>query len=120
VASLPVARQKRLFEQHPEAVKSAGWGSNWAEVRGELRNIRHAGYSLSFGELDETNVGIAAPVFHEPGVPPAALIVVMPRDRYDAGDPDSIADAVQQAAAAISERSHARRAVGAGLALPRP
>lgn len=113
LASLPVARQRRLFEQYPKAVESAGWGRNWEEFRSELRNIRRAGYALSFGELDKTNVGIAAPVVHEPGVPPAVLIVVMPRERYDAADPKAVAQAVKDAAAAISARSQARRELAA-------
>ncbi len=115
VASLPVARQKRLFHQYPKAVESSGWGRSWDEFRGELRKIRRAGYAMSFGELDAHNVGIAAPVFHEAAVPPAALIVVMPQDRYDAVDPKAIAQVVKDAAAAISERSQARREVATSV-----
>ena len=113
LASLPAARQKRLFEQYASAVETSGLGRSWEEFRTELRKIRRAGYALSFGELDVANVGIAAPVFHEAGVPPAALIVVMLRARYETSNPKMITQAVTEAASAISARSQARHALAA-------
>jgi DNA-binding IclR family transcriptional regulator len=108
LASLPVARQKRLFQKYPDEVEASKLGGTWEEFRAELRRIRHAGYALSLGELDSTNAGIAAPVFHEAGVPPAALIVVMPRARYDSSNPKTIAQIVTDAASRISLRTEQR------------
>lgn len=115
LASLPVARQKRLFLKYPEDAAASKLGGTWEEFRAELRHIRRTGYALSLGELDSTNAGIAAPVFHEAGVPPAALIVVMPRARYDAGNPEMIAQIVTDVASRITARAEQRRQ---GAALP--
>ena len=109
VASLPLARQKRLFLKYPDEAEASKLGRNWEELRAELRRIKHAGYAMSFGELDSTNAAIAAPVFHEWGVPPAALILVMPRARYDTSNPKMIAQIVVDAAYRISRRAEQRR-----------
>lgn len=105
LASLPVARQKRLFLKYPEEAAESKLGGTWDEFQAELRSIRRAGYAMSLGELDSANVGIAAPVFHEPGVPPAALAVVMPRARYDTADSEEIVRTVREVAARISLRA---------------
>lgn len=115
LANLPVARQKRLFLKYPEEVEASKLGRSWEEFRAELRGIRRAGYASSLGELDSTNAGIAAPVFHEADGPPAALILVMPRARYDAGNPASIAQSVADVASRIGLRARQRPA---GVARP--
>jgi len=109
LANLPVARQKRLFLKYPEEVAASKLGRTWEEFRSELRGIRRAGYASSLGELDSKNAGIAAPVFHEAGVPPAALALVMPRARYDSGNSAMMAQIVVDVASRITQRAEQRR-----------
>lgn len=103
LAHLPAVRQKRLFQQYPDAVKASELGHTWEEMRVDLLKIRKSGYALSFGELDPVNVGIAAPVFDdEPGAPPNALTLVVPRVRFETSNREMLTQILKTAAADIS------------------
>lgn len=62
-ANLPPRTVRWFFEKDPEEIAAAGLGTNWEEVKANLRRIRRAGFFISQGEVDPGRVGIAAPVF---------------------------------------------------------
>jgi len=104
LASLPRARQKRLYETHFDAIAAAGLGSDWAEFRAALDLIRRAGYAISIGELNEGNVGVAAPiVLHPPGLP-GSLCLVFSAARYGIIDKALVVKIVMAAAERICDR----------------
>lgn len=118
LANLPSARQKRLFVQYPDAVKSSKLGQTWEEMRKDLRNIRRAGYALSLGELEVNNVGIAAPIFDEPGVPPTAMTLVVPRARFETSNHEMLIEIVMNAASDISHHLQQQRAASTRFPTP--
>jgi DNA-binding IclR family transcriptional regulator len=111
LAYLPSARQKRLFHQYPDAVKASNLGQTWEELRADLRKIRQAGYALSFGELDAVNVGISAPIFDEPNIPPIALTLIVPRTRYETSNQEMLAQIVTSVTSNISHHLQQQRAI---------
>jgi DNA-binding IclR family transcriptional regulator len=104
LAFLPAARQRMLFERHKMEILQAGLGPDWESFRRTLRIVRRDGYALSKGELDDLNVGIAAPIFHDGSLPPASIILVISKTRIAIADQDMIVDVAKNAAKQISER----------------
>ena len=79
LAAMPAARRKALiaqFELEEAAVD---------RLNSELKQVTRQGYAISFGALDDENVGIAVPIALQ-GAPPAALILVIRRERFETSD----------------------------------
>ena len=104
IANLPVARQKQLFLRHPEEVKTSTLGKTWDEMRADLRKIRKAGYSISVGEVDPHNVGIAVPILDEAGVSVAVLTLIVPAVRYKTSNQEMLIEIVRDVAADINRQ----------------
>lgn len=79
LASLPPAQLKRILAGADEVAEGL------AALNAEIRTVAKRGYAVSLGALDGENVGIAVPV-QLAGVPPAALVLVMSRKRFDTSD----------------------------------
>jgi DNA-binding IclR family transcriptional regulator len=65
LAALPKAVQMKLFQAHQHELASSMVGKSWDEMATTLRSIRKAGYAISVGELDPSNVGIGVPLVSE-------------------------------------------------------
>lgn len=104
LASLPRARQKRLYETHSDAIAASGLGSNWVEFRAALDLIRRAGHAISIGELNEGNVGVAAPIVPHPPGWPGSLCLVFSAARYGIIDKALVVKVVVAAAECICHR----------------
>ena len=62
-ANLPSRTARSFFDKHPNEIAAGGLGSDWETIKLNLRRIRRAGLHITRGEVDNSRVGIAAPVF---------------------------------------------------------
>ncbi|MEO8755943.1 MAG: IclR family transcriptional regulator [Casimicrobiaceae bacterium] len=83
LAFLPERHLTRLFLDNPQLVNEAGLGATWHEFKVSLRQIRHQGYAVSVGEVDEGVFGIAAPVFDASRKVIGSLSLVQPASAMD-------------------------------------
>lgn len=90
LACLPPARQKRLYGAHAEAIAQAGLGESWEAFRASLAAVKRMGHAVSFSELDQGNVGVAAPIEQDPLNMPAGLVMVFRTERYEVLDKDGL------------------------------
>jgi DNA-binding IclR family transcriptional regulator len=101
VANLPTPRQKRLYTANRAEAAASGLGADWAEFRAAMEAVRRAGHTLSLGELQPGNIGVAAAIMAE-GVLPAALVLVLSTQRFATTDRKLVADMVMDAARRIT------------------
>jgi DNA-binding IclR family transcriptional regulator len=101
IAALPAARQKGLYSNNAAEVAAAGLGGSWKEFRSKMAPIRRAGYSISHAELDQGNVGIAAPITLDPPNAPGSLVLVFSAKRYATADEKLLVKITMDAAAQI-------------------
>lgn len=85
LAALPLARQKRIYQEHAADIAGAGLGTDWDEFRAVVQGIRKAGHFTSFAELDPNNVGVAVPLTGA-SPQPGSLALVLSQPRYDIVD----------------------------------
>jgi DNA-binding IclR family transcriptional regulator len=102
VAFLPKAQQRRLYERNAEEADRAGLGSSFAEFEANMRTVRKARFAVSFGELNEGNVGIAAPIFQTSRTSYGSLTVVLSAAAFQTIDRDALVRAMKEAARRIS------------------
>ncbi len=89
LAHLPDHRLRSLMLANAAEIAAAGLGRDWAEFRKTLKAIRKRGYSVSVGEVDERNAGIAAPILSPEKRALGCLVLVVPRtDLNEATIPD--------------------------------
>jgi DNA-binding IclR family transcriptional regulator len=102
VAFLPKAQQRRLHARNVEEASNAGLGRSFEEFEASMRAIRKARIAFSFGELNEGNVGIAAPIFQTSRMSCGSLTVVLSSRAYAGTDRDALVRAIKEAANRIS------------------
>lgn len=66
-ANLPWRAARWFFDRYPAEIRAAGLGLEWETVKANLRRIRKEGVLVTRGEVDNGQVGIAAPVFGPDG-----------------------------------------------------
>lgn len=79
LAHLPDHRLRSLMLANAAEIAAAGLGNDWAEFRKTLKAIRKQGYSVSVGEVDARNAGIAAPILTGSKRVIGCLVLVVPR-----------------------------------------
>ena len=104
MAYLPAAKQKKLFLQHPVEVAASTLGTEWAKFHASLRKIRAVGHDVSKGELDATNVGVAAPIFRTGHNVRESIVMIMTKSRYQIADKPLLFETLKKIADSISER----------------
>lgn len=62
LANLPPRTARWFFSRFQEEISNGGLGTDWDEVKTNLRRIRKAGVCITHGEVDSGHVGIAAPI----------------------------------------------------------
>jgi DNA-binding IclR family transcriptional regulator len=75
------------------------------EIIERLRKIRSDGYAVTQGEVDETAMGIAAPIFQPNGEVLAAISVVLIQSRVTQDDIDTIIAGVVESAADLTHQA---------------
>lgn len=63
LANLPLRTLKSTFAQHSKTVGELNLGTDWDQFRRNMAAIRRAGFSVSYGEVDEGLAGLAVPLF---------------------------------------------------------
>lgn len=101
VASLPRARLRRLVETHADEAQTGTLPVEWEALTAALKSIRGAGFSVSDGELDPGQVGIAVPLAVPERRIVAALGFIVTRRRYATSDPALLRTRLDEAAQAI-------------------
>jgi DNA-binding IclR family transcriptional regulator len=102
VAFLPKAQRRRIYTRNAEEAKLANFGATYEEFEAKLQSVRRARFALSVGELNEGNVGIAAPIFQTSRTACGSLTVVASARAYETVDRDALIEAIRQAAKRIS------------------
>ncbi|MFB2587027.1 IclR family transcriptional regulator [Herbiconiux liukaitaii] len=74
------------------------------DILKRLAEIREAGVGISYGEVDEAAMGVAAPVFGSDGRVVAAISIVLIQSRVSDADRQRIVDGVTAAGALLSEQ----------------
>jgi DNA-binding IclR family transcriptional regulator len=104
VAFLAPAKQRKLFNSHRDEVAASRLGADWPSFKTSLKKIRTSGYAISMGELDLTNVGVAAPVFNAEGEVGGALVLVLSDTRFQIADRNLLIETLRSAAGNITQR----------------
>ncbi|OCW56007.1 IclR family transcriptional regulator [Hoeflea olei] len=102
LAYQPHHRLRSLMVNQADEIRSARLGRNWSEFQANLKAIRKAGYSLSIGEIDPQNGGIAAPIFDENGKVRGCLVLVNAADHFRKPGLSELADTIIDGARRIS------------------
>ncbi len=105
LASLPMARQKRLFNAYADRIAEAGMGLTLAEFRAGLGALKRAGYAVSVSELDEGNVGVAVSIEQDPLNMPACLVLVFRTQRYDVLDKTLLLQTLRESVTRIADQN---------------
>lgn len=101
IAALPAARQRNLYANNTGEIAAAGLGASWNEFKSNMAAIRRAGHSISRGELDHGNVGIAAPITLDPPNAPGSFVLIFGAKRYATADEKLLVKITMDAAAQI-------------------
>jgi DNA-binding IclR family transcriptional regulator len=104
LAHLPTYQQKNLLLTYGKEIAESGLGENWDEFRGNLKTLRREGSCVSFGQIDNTLVGIGAPIFLGQGDVTGSLSFIVSRGGLKEARIEELRAAVKAAAAEISER----------------
>lgn len=67
---------KKIYEKHEHNILGEGIASNWDEFYKELTRNKKQGYSVAYGELDDSMVGVAAPIFIDNQIAGAITLVI--------------------------------------------
>lgn len=101
LAALPVARQRRLFQDYATEINEADLGEDWKSFRSALVALQRTGIAVSLGELDQGNVGVAAPIGADQPTYASGLVMVFSSARYAVLDKVLVSAALTDAALQI-------------------
>lgn len=76
LAHLPIRQVKRYYNKYSEQFKQFGLGSEWNEVKKQLRILRNSRVVSTQGELGESACGISAPIFDDKQVLGSISLVI--------------------------------------------
>lgn len=103
LAWLPTEQARELFENAQLQRFTERTLTDIDELLARLERIRHDGYCVTHGELDEDVVGIAAPVRDERGIVVAAVSVAALDRRVPESRLPEVVDAVRETGQRISD-----------------
>lgn len=104
LAHLPTQRLRSLMLRDPRAIAEAGLGETWPAFRDALRDIRRRGHAVTYGEIDATTAGIAAPIIGDRRQVIGSLVFAIPIPRMSAERIPALAEAVMEGARSLSMR----------------
>ncbi len=103
MASMNKRELKQIFDANEEQRRAQNVTSDWEIFFADIRKIRRRRYAISYAELDEGNVGIAAPLKLKPY---GSVVLVFTQTRFDIIDEKRVItmlmEAVEQANALIA------------------
>ena len=102
LATLSDRAKKALQARNGKEFAAAGLGTNWGELRASLAAIRDAGYSVTYGEIDEGVIGISAPIVVAEGAPIGSISYVVSNGKAAQESVEQMARMLKSAAAQIT------------------
>jgi DNA-binding IclR family transcriptional regulator len=102
MAFLPKRQLLPLIERNLDDLRSVGLGHTTSDVRGSLKKVRKAGFSVAYGEVTPGAIGIAAPVFDDRHLPIASVCVTIAGNLVTGALIDQIGAEVLRVASQIS------------------
>ncbi len=106
LAYLPQPRLRRIYDRHSDDPDLRALGSDWPAFRAYFKAIRSAGHYISHREVEESTIGVAAPVL-VPGMGiVAAISLVMSAERRLLVNAEGLAVLVKERAVEIGKRLH--------------
>ena len=102
LATLSDRAKRSLYSRNGEEFAVAGLGTNWMELRASLAVIRDAGYSVTYGEIDERVVAVAAPIMVAENTPIGCVAYVISNENAGKETLEQIARMLKSAAAQIT------------------
>lgn len=103
LANLSNYQLKNVYLLHQSTIQAEGLGATWREFLANGQSIRRQGYWAS-SELDNELIGVAAPVFSEPGSVAGALCLVRLRSKTDPAIIEMMAQTAMETAQGISAK----------------
>lgn len=82
LAALPRPQLRKLYNQYAQQGWNAGDLPSWDTLLEQAKRIRHEGYAVTMGELDQDNVGLAVPLANSGHKVVAALGFIMSQRRF--------------------------------------
>ena len=102
-AHLPRRVLKRYYDETLAAPSGGPPAPSWLALAESLRDIRRAGFCVTYGELDPGVVGVSAPVFSPEGEILGSIgVVLAAADLADGAPPKSVTDRVVKAGRQVS------------------
>lgn len=109
LAHLPPSQVRALYPDRAAFVDRTGVGpGSPTALRAVLSETRRRGHAVEDGEVTPGMASVAAAVLDHNGLPVAGVAVTYPLDDAHPVDPDHLAGAVVETAAALSRRLHGR------------
>lgn len=103
LAFIKRSKLRRMYDAH------SGFDVEWKAFQQQLNEIKHRGYEISFGELDASLVGVAAPILDGEGQAFAAISVLVLKNRAELYRLQSLGAHVVSQAARISREMRAEK-----------
>jgi DNA-binding IclR family transcriptional regulator len=101
LSALPRAQLRKLYRNSAEEAQASPFSHDWENLLSGLKAIRSAGFSVSHGELDAGQTGIAVPLASDAHRLTAALGFIMSHKRFATSDQRRLVEWLKQAGAAI-------------------
>ncbi len=102
LANLSNYQLKNVYLLHADDILKEGLGQTWQEFLSNVQSIRRQGYWIG-SELDPELVGIAAPIFSEPGTIAGSLCLVRLRSKVSEKDLEMLSELAGDTARSISK-----------------
>lgn len=103
LANMPTRTIAALYEAQPREFAAAGLGEALANVQGNLKRIRRAGWDQTTGEVTKGITGIAAPIFDDRGKVLGSLSISFAARNTNAKRIVAIAERVVSCAGAVTK-----------------
>ncbi|GGF76462.1 hypothetical protein GCM10011402_31540 [Paracoccus acridae] len=90
------ARLRSIWTWNEAALREAGLGHTLAEFLDAMAAIRSAGAMITSGEVFDSLVGVAAPVFDLEEEVLGSVVFVLQADRFEASDPEKLSEEIRE------------------------
>lgn len=105
LANLPPRKIQSFYRQHSDQFARSKIGSNWTEVREELKSVRENGGFTTVGEVDPGMRGISAPILLNGSII-GSLNVAGPRQGFSNTAVTQLLEDLTRAASKVTQELH--------------
>ncbi len=97
---------KKLYHKYADAVQFKKIGADWPTFSTQMNTIRNRGFDISFGELDDDLVGIAAPIQSSDSQTPNTVTLILRRAQFALFNQEAVIDALMQCTQKLQATYH--------------